>query len=104
METGSQDLFDIQLKGRRVRRSFQDQGSSHALKGKCSNEGCILATVARHASSGSFSKGRTSIEGRQGNIGAGFINKYQRIRWKAAGRLSPRSTLFLVALCCPQGL
>ena len=47
---------------------------------------------------------RTSIQGCQGNSGAGFSNKDQRIRWKVAGLLSPRSALFLIALRCPHRL
>lgn len=54
METGSQNLFDIQLKGCCVGRSFQDQRDSHAFQRKGGDEGSILAPIARHASSGTF--------------------------------------------------
>src|SRR5438128_6687885 len=104
LQRGSQNLFDIHLKGCGVRRSFQDHGRSHAFKGKRSNEGGILATIAWNASSGPLSFWGTSIQRRQGNVGAALIKKHQRFRRKLARVLSPSGPLLLVALCRPERL
>ncbi len=104
METGSQNLFDVEFKGCDVGRSFQDQRGSYAVQRKGGNECCILAPIARHASSGAFSLWRTGIQGGQSDVGPTLINNYQQFGRKLARVRSPDSSFFLVALRCPERL
>ena len=50
MKTGSQDLFNIHLKGCCVGRSFQDQRGAYAFQGACNYKRCILVDDSRSTS------------------------------------------------------
>src|SRR6516164_11210567 len=77
VDTVREDLFNVQFKGRRVGRSFQNQRGSHAVEGKRGNACCMPATVTRNASSGSFSLWRSCIQGRERTIETTRIAKDQ---------------------------
>ncbi len=102
LQAGSQNLFDIDLKGDGIGRSLQDHGCSHARKGESGDQRGILATVAWNASPGPLPFWRTGIQGGQGNIGAALIDKDELFSRKLAGLCSPGAALLLVALTGTQ--
>src|SRR5258708_14239167 len=75
VQTGEQELFDVDFKGSSIGRSFQDHGSSHALERERGDQCRILAAIARHTAFSALSFRGSCIEGREPGIRTALIHK-----------------------------
>src|SRR5438552_6669569 len=96
-QTGQQDLLEVDLKGRRIGRSFQKHRGSHALHRQRGEQGRVLATVARHAAVCSLSSWSSGIPWSQPDIGATFIDKHEPLGIQWLHLLPKARSLFFAA-------
>ena len=97
-------LFDIRFKSGGIGRSFHDHRRTYPLQRQGSDQGGVLATIARHAASGSFSFGGSCLQRGQSDVGATFIQKDQLLHLHFAHLLTPVDSFLLIAFAGCQRL
>ncbi len=104
LETGSQDLLDVDLKGGTLGCTIQDEGSSYPGERQGGDQRHIGTIIARHLAYCSLSSGSIRIQRGHGNMGAGLIHKDQVATGEATGCRAPSSTFCFFLLTCSYGL
>src|SRR5260370_19668116 len=98
VQTGEQELFDVDFKGSSIGRSFQDHGSSHALERERGDQCRILAAIARPTAFSALSFRGSCIEGRERDIRTALIHKNELGCWQWAYFCSPGGSPLRVGL------
>jgi hypothetical protein len=96
----SQNLLDVLLKDRSGGGSLHDHALAHPLPSQRSNQGRILAAIARNRSDGPFSFGCPPVTWGQSDIGATFIDEQQAVRIQLLGLGTPGGPLLWLLLAC----
>ncbi len=104
VQAGSQDLLDVDLKGRAICGSVQDQCFSHALYRQGSKQRHVRPVIAGNLAHSSLSSGSIGIQGSHGNMRTCFIHKDQILTDEVADLLTPSRMCGFILLACPQSL
>jgi hypothetical protein len=104
VQTGSQDLLDVDLKGHAICRSVQDKGRSHALQAHGGDQGHVGSIIAGNLPDRTLSSGSVGIQGGHGNMRTRLIHKDQILASQMQGLLTPRCSLFFFLFAGSQRL
>jgi hypothetical protein len=104
VQAGSEDLLNVDSKGRAICGSIQDECFSHALYRQGSKQGHVRSIIARDLAHGSLSAGRVGVQRGHGKMGTRFIHKHQILTGEVARLFAPGDACCFILFSGYEGL